>query len=99
MLKTVKVIYPQDSLARGFDSHQFRRTDHVMDIDVEVEPSDSYEFICSKVVRIMNRVDGSEIEQQLEHYQERSIMPGDIIQADDKRYRLKMVGFEELNNE
>lgn len=88
MQKQVTVVYPADSN---------RQQDKHMSIKVHVSPDDNDFAVCERIWRMMNRVDGSEIEQYLDHFQERSMMVGDQVMFDGKTYQVDMIGFRKVS--
>jgi hypothetical protein len=86
----VKVIYPKGNLgAEGTTIYSIE-----VDAPVDVEDAD---WICDQAFRMMNRVDGSEIEHYLDRFGCRSMSVGDLIQLSDGRtFRCEAIGWKEI---
>jgi hypothetical protein len=93
-LVTVTVTYPIGSL--GPKSDPVRQTARAMQITVP--PGEDTIELLDNVWRVMNRVDGSAIERQLNEYGERSMMVGDYVTLSDGRsFRCDVVGWAEYH--
>lgn len=101
----VTVIYPKGSLNEGNAQERIRFEDKVM--EVELVPSDGMKIdylkdmnaksdldICELIFRMFNRVDDSPLERYLEQYQVRSMMVGDFVVIEDKKYVCEDIGFK-----
>jgi hypothetical protein len=88
----ITVIYPKG---------QFGSTeDQEFEIEVELpegSPGPDPLDICERVFRMMNRVDGSEIEHYLDKFQCRSLSVGDLVGFPDGRiFCCDMTGWREI---
>lgn len=84
----VKVIYPEGNLTNE------RK---IYDLDVPHDPTDEHSEILETVFRYMNRVDGSEIEDQLNTFEARSMSVGDYCQIGNTVYLCDDVGWIEVS--
>ena len=85
----VIVTYPKDQFGSTEDQNFL--------IQVPVAPDAPTGHVLNTVFRMMNRVDGSEIERYLKKYQCRSLSVGDIVEfPDERRFRCELVGWKEI---
>tara|TARA_Y100000034_G_scaffold1017_1_gene1286 strand:+ start:7432 stop:7701 length:270 start_codon:yes stop_codon:yes gene_type:complete len=83
------VVYPAGSFGSDITERWKIKVDVPADADAD--------SICEEIFRMMNRVDGSEIEHYLEEFQCRSMSMGDIVELTDGRHFIcDAVGWREL---
>jgi len=86
----VHVIYPAGNLGAKYTEKYL--------IKVEVSPSDKdYSDVLERIFRMMNRVDGSEVEQWLEAHKCRSLSVGDLVRfPSGKTFLCENAGWKEI---
>lgn len=106
-LITVSVIYPAGSLRRGANTAKTPFRSNLRSMAITIPRKKTVRETLDTVFRYMNRIDGSEIESQLEAIKgegadfitgsgERSMCCGDLVELDNKTYLCEVVGWSEL---
>jgi len=95
MTQTVTVIYPTGSLPSGPDvTSNYQPYPKRLPLTISVEAGTPTSAKLERIFRMMNRVDGSPIEDQLNQLHVRSMCAGDMVEMDGLTFICEGAGWK-----